>query len=280
MSEASSIPGPSGLVDLHCHILPGLDDGARTPEVSLAMARKAASDGVGTIVATPHVFRDGRAFADAAVIDRACEALNRELAANGIAVEILPGAEVHVSHDLISEIKANRLSFVLNKGSYLCVEFPEDLVFSGTRDLFFNLLSDGITPIIAHPERNSVFGRDPELLYDLVRMGALSQANAGSLTGRYGSRAFEAARIFLKSNLIHFLASDGHDDSDTAPWLSAGVRQAEAVVGRERALALVRENPRAAVADKPVPDCPLPVLPGAGRRSFKIRIPKILRPKS
>ena len=280
MSVAPSATGVGELVDLHCHILPGLDDGARTLDVSLAMARNAAADGVGTIVATPHIFRDGRAFENGGSIGQKCDELNSALGEAGIPVKILPGAEVHVSHDLIAEIRANKDCLVLNKSSYLFVEFPEDLIFSGTKDLFFELLSDGITPIIAHPERNSVFCRNPGILYELIHLGALAQANAGSLSGRYGSRAFASVRGFLRWNLVHFLASDGHDDGHPGPWLSGAVLQAEPLVGRERALAMVRENPLAVTVDRPLPDFPLPVPPKSGLKSFKIRIPNILRPKN
>ncbi len=267
------------MIDLHCHILPGLDDGAQTPGMALAMARKAASDGIETIVATPHVFRDGREYWEDAAISCKCEALNRVLGEKGIPVRILPGAEVHVSHDLIAEIRAHRKGLVLNESSYLSVEFPEDLVFSGTAGLFFDLMSDGITPIIAHPERNSVFQRDPARLVDLIRMGALAQANAGSLSGRFGSRALDAVRLFLKSNLIHILASDAHNEAEPGAWLSGAVSRAADLVGPERARAMVEENPRAVISDKPLPECPSPADPRIPKKaSFKLRIPNILRP--
>jgi protein-tyrosine phosphatase len=277
LSEEPPRMAAAGLIDLHCHILPGRDDGARTLDMAVAMARNAEADGVGTIVATPHVFRDGRTLEDPGAIGRDCDALNRSLEAAGIRVEILPGAEVHVSHDLISEIRAHRNSLVLNKSPYLCVEFPEDVVFPGTRDLFFDLLNDGITPIIAHPERNSAFRRNPGLLRDLVQMGSLSQANAGSLSGRFGSRALEAVGDFLKSNLVHFLASDAHDEMNAESWLSSAAHRAEPFVGRERAMALVRDNPLVVISGKPFPDWPAPLLSRGEQKPFKFRISNILR---
>jgi len=279
LSQPPSSAATGDFVDLHCHILPGLDDGAETMDVSLAMARLAAADGVGTIVATPHIFRGDHALKDPGAIGRKCDELNRALKENVIPVQVLPGAEVHISHDLIAEIRADREHLVLNRSSYLFVEFPSEHVFSGIKDLFFELMSDGITPIITHPERNAVFCRNPGLLYELIQMGALSQANAGSFEGRYGRLAAESVCRFLSLNLVHFIASDGHDARAYGPRLSAAVLKAEPIVGRDRALALVRENSLAVIKDGQMPPFPPPTPPKTEGRSFKIRIPRLYRPK-
>jgi len=171
------------MIDLHCHILPGLDDGAKTLEHAIEMGRYAWDDGITKIVATPHLFRENISGADFATISKKREELGRAFEENGIPVELLTGAEVHISHNLIDEIKKNRKDLVINQGSYMFVEFPQDHVFVGVKGLFFDLMSEGITPIIAHPERNTVFMQNPFLLYELVQMGALAQSNSGSFTG-------------------------------------------------------------------------------------------------
>ena len=173
------------MIDIHSHILYGLDDGAQTMEQSIEMAKIAEKDGIDKIIATPHLFRGNFLFDNFERIEQKRDELSRALEKNKINVEIFAGAEVHISHNLIDEIRRNREYLVLNNGSYILVEFPTDHIFSGVKNLFFDLMSEDITPIIAHPERNSVFRSNPELLYELIHMGGFTQANQGSLFGHY-----------------------------------------------------------------------------------------------
>jgi protein-tyrosine phosphatase len=265
------------MIDLHCHILPGLDDGARTFEEALKMARIAQSDGIKTIVATPHLFRGGFATGDLASIEEKRRTLNDALGENGIEVGIKSGAEVHISHNLIDEIRAHRNSLAINGSAYMFIEFPSGHIYPGVKNLIFDLMSEGIIPIIAHPERNSVFARHPGLLYDLVQMGALAQANSGSLTGLYGREAGEAVIHFLKWNLIHFLASDAHNSTSMPPRLSEAVKSIEAAIGRDGARSLVFDNPQAVLDDREIPCFPSPVDPRKSKKSLNFRIPGFLR---
>lgn len=136
------------------------------------------------------------------------------------------------------------------------VEFPSQHVFSGVKELFFELMSEGVTPIIAHPERNSVFVRNPSFLVELIQTGALAQANSGSFSGIYGREAEQAAFRFLEMNLIHFIGSDGHNTGALAPRLLEARKRAEGIIGKERANALVEDNPRAVLEDKEIPYLP------------------------
>jgi protein-tyrosine phosphatase len=199
------------MIDLHCHILPGLDDGARDLAHAVGMARIARADGITHVAGTPHVYKGSFEFPDLGVFDEARALLSRALREENIDVTILSGAEVHITHGLVDEVRARRKSLVLAGSAYLIVEFPHDHVFSGAKDLFFNLMSESVVPIIAHPERNTMFTRFPKLLFELVAMGALAQANAGSLLDAHGPEAGEAARRFLELGLVHFIASDGHN---------------------------------------------------------------------
>jgi len=261
------------MIDLHCHILPGLDDGAKTLEDSLEMARIAVSDGIKTIVATPHFFRGDVSAGDLASIEEKREALIEGLAKNEIHVDVKQGAEVHISHNLIDEIKKGRGNLVLNGSSYMFVEFPSDHIFPGVKNLFFDLMSEGITPIITHPERNSVFQENPGLLFDLVEAGALAQANSGSFLGLYGGKSTEVVVRFLEWNLIHFIASDGHSPRSIPPRLSGALERAESVVGKERALALVKDNPQAVLEDKELPYLFSVADPKKAKKSIHIKIP-------
>ncbi len=249
-------------------------------EESLEMAKVAERDGVEKIVATPHLFRGNFIHGDLTIIDKKRSELSQAMKENNIRVEILAGAEVHISHNLIDEIRKNRENLVLNKSSYMFVEFPSDLVFSGAKNLFFELMSEGINPIIAHPERNSVFIHSPSLLYELIQMGGLSQANSGSFSGLYGSRVEEAVLHFLELNLIHFIASDSHNTHSLSSRLSEAVKGAQMIVGEEKARALVKDNPQAVLNDKEIPYVPEPINPEEKEKSFKIKIPKIFGHKS
>lgn len=159
------------------------------------------------------------------------------------------------------------------------VEFPSDHVFSGVKNLFFELMSEGIIPIITHPERNSVFVNTPSLLYELIQMGALSQANSGSFSGLYGKTAEDAVHHFLELSLIHFIASDCHNTRSIVPRLSEAVERAMVIVDEEKARALVRENPRAVLDDEEIPYLDDPINPKEKAKSIKINIPGIFKDK-
>lgn len=268
------------MIDLHCHILPGVDDGAQTLEDALAMAHLANDDGIETIVATPHLFKGGAALPDGDHFAGRRRELEMALQTERIPVSLKMGAEVHIAHTLMSELGKNRERLVVNGGAYMFVEFPSDHIFPAVRGLFFELMSVGITPIIAHPERNAVFAQKPALLYELVRMGALAQANRGSFVGVYGRTAADAAMRFLEYGLIHFIASDGHDTGSLAPVLSDAAKRAELSVGREEALALVDANPQAVLEDREIPYLPSPVDPRKSKRSFHLSWRGLFKPGS
>lgn len=266
------------MIDIHCHILPGLDDGARDLAHAVAMARIARDDGITHVAGTPHVAKGSIGFPDPAVVDEARIRLAGALLEEGIALTILPGAEVHITHGLIEEVRSRRKSLTLAGSAYLIVEFPHDHVFSGAKDLFFKLMSEGVVPIIAHPERNTMFARFPKLLFELVDMGALAQANAGSLLDGHGVEEGQAAARFLELGLIHFMASDAHNTHSKPPRLAAAAERAASIIGEAGAKALVTDNPRAVIEDREIPFRPEPVDPGTTDKKLKLRIPGFLRP--
>lgn len=265
------------MVDLHCHILHGLDDGAKSLDEAVEMARMAEKDGIATIAATPHLFRGDFTPKDLSVIERKIEELMYAVEKNHIHVEIIKGAEVHISHDLIEEIRKNRDFLVINSSSYMFLEFPAGHVFSGVKELLFDLLTMGIRPIIAHPERNYVFMRAPELLYELVEAGALTQANSGSFTGLYGRRVEETAYRFLEMNLTHFIASDAHNARPAPMWLSQAVNNVDQRTGGGIGSYMVNDNPHAVLEDREPVFFRDPVDPRKEEKSFKIKIPRFFR---
>lgn len=267
------------MIDIHSHILPGLDDGSQSLEESVQMAQSAVADGIKKMVATPHLYRNNFEHEDLGVLEQTKNSLVEALKANHIPLEIYLGAEVHISHNLFDEIRLNRKSLVINESSYILIEFPSDHIFSGVKHLFFDLMSDGLTPIIAHPERNSLFARNPELLYDLVHMGGFTQMNSGSFYGLYGRRVREVALQFLELNLLHFIGSDCHNVRFSRPRFSDAVKNIAALAGETTAAALVYENPQALLDDEDIPFRPEPINPREKHKSFKIKIPSFFSRK-
>lgn len=195
------------LIDLHCHILPGIDDGSKSLEISLQLARDAIADGVKYIVATPHHL--DRHFTNHATdVLALADWFQEQLNQNKLDLTIYGSQEIHLNGDLDERID-DLLSLDAN-GKYLLVEFPHEQVPQYSKDLFFRLELMGITPIIAHPERNKQIKEDPNLLYEFVMDGALGQLTATSLTGGFGKDTQKFSEDLIDHGLVHIIASDAH----------------------------------------------------------------------
>ena len=218
------------MIDLHCHILPGLDDGAKDWETSLEMARIAEADGIHTIVATPH--HKSVADNDVETIERLTDELNDRLQAANINVKILPGAETHYYAEFAEDLKKGEV-LPLNHSRYVYLELPHGQVPRYIEDMVFEIVVQGYTPIIPHPERNREIRENPDLLYALVDAGAISQVTAGSITGYYGSETEKFSFQLFKHNLSHVIASDGHGVNRRKPVLGEAYERLEKTVGRE-----------------------------------------------
>ena len=247
------------MIDLHTHLLPDWDDGAESWAEMYKMAKVAEKDGIKKIVLTPHIFRLSKYRNDLGVLELRM-AQFKEKAAE-LPIEFYRGAEVFVHHEMVERIKENNLT--INGTDYVFVEFPADYVFAGVRDLFYQLMLDGFIPIISHPERNLAFAENPELLYELIKMGSLAQVTTKSLTGEFGRETKRVARLFLEHNLVHIIASDAHDAEKRPPVLSAGAKEAAKVVGEERAMAMVTTVPQAILNNECIPDLGDPIHIGA-----------------
>lgn len=238
------------MIDLHSHVLPGLDDGAADVEEALAICRAAADDGIEVLAATPHV----RAH-DYPTTAEQMESAFRSLAAaaDGI-VRLVPGGELDLE-ELRRPVDELRRFALAGNPRYLLVETPYLGWPLDIGDRFFALRADGITPVLAHPERNGDVQARPELLEPLVSSGTLVQVTAGSVDGRLGRREQACAVALIEHGWVHLLASDGH-----APSVRAiGMRAAAAAVGDD-ALAqwLTVDVPRAIVDDARLPERPQP----------------------
>lgn len=235
---------PASLIDLHTHILPGVDDGAQMPDEALAMARVALADGVGQIVATPHIPLAGL---DREECERRLEDLRRYLAGCQADLEVHLGAEVSLEPDILRWL-ADGLAWPIGDTRYILVELPFFSLPPYTDDVIFRLQVAQYKPILAHPERNASLAAAPDRLGPLVERGVLIQITTTSVLGGFGAQAMSAAMAFLRRGWVHVLASDAHSANHRPPSLTEAARAAEKIVG-PLAWNLVTTNPAAILGD-------------------------------
>jgi protein-tyrosine phosphatase len=230
------------MIDLHCHMLPGIDDGAPDLRVALAMARCAAADGITDVACTPHIYpglyenhRDG--------IAAAIEAFRSVLAEEGIALRLVIGADTHLTPDLVDGIRRRRIP-TLNDTRYLLFEPPHHVAPPRLEESVFSLVAAGIVPVLTHPERLSWIDTHYPVFEQLARAGALMQVTAGSVTGHFGRRPKYWAERMLDEGRVHLLATDAHHIDRRPPLLAAARDAAAKRLGDAEAIHLVLTRPR------------------------------------
>ena len=243
--------------------MPEIDDGARTVEEAVEMARIAAEDGIEYMVSTPHMFNGLSHNPEPSEIFDRVAALNEAIGSTGI--KILPGNEVHVSHEIAEQAKDNRVTKI-NQRNYMLVEFPQLTVPVGAEELFYKLQLNGVRPILVHPERNGQIQSHPSTVAKFIEHGVYIQVTAMSVTGEFGPAAKACAEALLRHNCVHFLATDAHRPKSRPPILSKGRDAAAAIIGKEGAAALVETNPRAVINGEALQVMP-PISFGSSARS-------------
>jgi protein-tyrosine phosphatase len=232
------------MIDLHCHLLPGIDDGPETLGEALEMARIAVANGIAAAHVTPHL-HPGRWDNDLPKIAAAVEAYRAALAQAGIPLELGFAAEVRLDYEILPLIEAGRVPFLGTLEGYrvMLLEFPHSHVPVGADKFVAWLLARNIRPLIAHPERNKDLMRDPDKLEPFVRAGCLLQVTADAVTGGFGELCALRAREFLERGWVSVIASDAHDTVERPPRLAPGRDAAAQIVGEEEALRLVYDTP-------------------------------------
>ncbi len=228
------------MIDIHCHILPGIDDGPTEWEESLAMCEMAVKDGIRTIVATPHVNNGSYSNNKEKIIEKIEEL--REQINNRFELEILIGADTHVSFDLVERLQSKEIPTINNK-NYILLELPHELLPPNLENFIFNIKVMGITPIITHVERTLWIKKHFQILKKFIELGALLQITAMSITGEFGRSAQQWSEKLLKENLVHIIASDGHSINRRPPILSRALTVASSIVGSDDAYAMVNDTP-------------------------------------
>ena len=231
------------MIDLHNHIIPNLDDGSRSLEISLSMLQHAAGQGITDVVNTVHYQSprmDGKRVEYDLVKDK-IDKLQAELEKEDIPIKLHMGAEVFYLPNLM-ELKDNPL-LTFGHGKYMLVEFPFEQVPNGYREVLYNLKMNGVTPIIAHPERIKPIQEDLSIVRQLIRAGCVIQVDAGSLMGSLGSSSEKASLEILRRDCCHIIGSDAHDNHRRNFLLSDALIIAKEILG-EKAINLVTVNPK------------------------------------
>jgi protein-tyrosine phosphatase len=243
------------VVDIHSHILPEVDDGPKSWDVSVAMCRAAAADGITHMVATPHA--NDRYPYDRQYLQGLLAHLQQLV---GDSPKLSLGCDFHLSYENIQDALAHPTRYVIEGTRYLLVEFSNYGVPEQTTDSFSKLGDCGITPIITHPERNPILRESLSRVVEWAEQGCVIQMTGSALTGFWGERVRQAATWLLERQAVHVLATDAHDLEKRVPVLSTSRDAAAEVCGEEIAEALVEANPRAIISNQPLPYFPRPVM--------------------
>jgi len=234
-------------VDVHSHILPGVDDGAKTLEESVAMLRLAAESGTTDIVASPHANHEFKFEPE--VVAAKLEELRRAI--DG-AIRIHTGCDFHLSYDNIQDSLQHPSKYTINHKSYVLVEFSDLLIPKTTDDVFYQMQAAGMIPIITHPERNMLLQKRLDKLTDWAESGCLLQVTAGSFLGRFGKQAKAFADLLMQRGLVHIVASDAHDTKHRPPTLKEAYEYVAKASGPGRAEMLFVRNPAATLRGDPL----------------------------
>jgi protein-tyrosine phosphatase len=230
------------MIDVHSHIIPGIDDGAKDLETALSMLKMAAADGITEIVATPHVI-EGEWLPKWEKIVSSCLELHQIGIEAGLNLRIYPGAEVALTSEVLNKITGPG-PYCINETSYILVELPTMEVPISAEESFFKLRVKGLVPLLAHPELNEELNHNFKRLEEWVRKGILLQVNAGSIEGRRGKKAMKFARKLLLNNMVYCIGSDSHGIHSRLPQLSSATAKIRKLIGVEKTDSLINENPQ------------------------------------
>lgn len=230
-------------VDIHCHLVPGIDDGAKSWDESLAMAEMASADGIEKIIVTPHQLGT-YAHNTGDEIRRRTAELQAQLDANNIPLQVLPGADVRIDDGMIQGLRNGQVVTLGDHGLHVLLELPHEMYFA-LEPVLDDLEQAGMVGILSHPERNQGLLKQPRLIESLVDYGCLMQVTAGSLMGTFGPRSQQMAEWMLEEGLVDFLATDAHSPRARRPLIQRAFARAAEFVGEETAIDLCCRNPAA-----------------------------------
>lgn len=229
------------MIDIHSHILPGLDDGAPDLKTALKMAKMAEKDGITGMIATPHSY-DGNYNCSREEILEACDKFNHELKKESFTLKVYPGAEIRLIPELLEMYKRDELLTIGNLGKAILLELPERFIPEAIIRFVNKLGENGLQVILAHPERNSTIQNNYQVLDELIYAGATVQITAGSLTGKFGRPTKLFTEQLLKGQKVQHLATDSHALRGRAPIMSKAVKTMKKIIGIENATMILDQN--------------------------------------
>lgn len=198
------------MIDLHCHLLPGVDDGSKSMDISLKLANDAVRDGIDYALLTPH-HMNGVYLNHKKVVIQQAQEFQMELDRHEIPLKVFPGQEVRINGDLLTALDQDDILFADKGGRYLMLEFPDNDIPSYTNNMIYELMQRGIIPVIVHPERNTMIMKKPDILYDLLSRGCLSQITASSYVGIFGHKVQKFSKQLIQAGQAYIFASDVHN---------------------------------------------------------------------
>lgn len=219
------------MIDIHSHILPGIDDGAKTEADSIAMAKAAVNEGISAIVATPHHLNGSFNNTRENILTYTI-IINNLFEQENIPLKVIPGQETRINGDMIADLEKGEL-LTINHSKYLFVELPSNHVPQYTGQMLFDIQVAGYIPVIVHPERNSELIEHPNRLYEFIRKGALSQVTAGSVIGKFGKEIQKVSHQLIQANLTHFIASDAHNTTTRGFWMQEAFEEVKDKYGTD-----------------------------------------------
>ncbi len=238
------------MIDIHSHILPNIDDGARSIEETFNLIKEAQKAGFEAIISTSHYMEN---YYETDVPEREVwvKAICENLQTKNIETNLYLGNEIYFSDNII-ELLEQRKASTINYTSYVLFELPLNAEPMNLYDVVYEMLQYKLVPILAHPERYSYVQKDPDLVYDLIEKGVLMQANYGSIIGQYGEKAQIIVRKFFENNMVHFLGSDVHRPNTIYPKIPQILREIESIIGSEKLEELTTKNPKLLLNNKKI----------------------------
>lgn len=236
------------MIDFHTHILPNVDDGSKSVEETFNLIKEAKSVGFDSIISTSHYIEE---YYEVGVEERKAwiNGLSQALEKENIDVNLYLGNEVYFSENIMKLLKENRIT-TINNTDYILFEFPMNVKPMNIYDVVYEMLSNKLIPVLAHPERYSFVHKDPNLICELMETGVLMQCNYGSIIGQYGERAQIIAKKLFENNMVHFLGSDVHRQNSVYPNVPRALHEIEAIIGKEKLYEITTLNPGWALENK------------------------------
>lgn len=255
-------------VDIHCHLVPSIDDGAKSWDESLTMARMAVADGIRTITVTPHQLGNYAHNTGTMIRERTAE-LQRFLDDHQVPLRVLPGGDVRIEPEMVRLLRSGEVLTLGDHRRHVLLELPHEMYFP-LEGVLEQLAAIGMVGILSHPERNQGILKQPQVVEGLVARGCLMQLTGGSLLGAMGPHCQQVSEWMLERGLVHFLATDAHGPKSRRPLLRRACERAAQLTDWETAIALCCENPAAVAAGRDVTITPPKSAP---RRSFGSWLP-------